>query len=71
MQARIKQREEENMDRKADKAQEHSEQLRKDREVILERIAGYHRHIDGCTAEISRYKLLHFCTDHSSSLRRL
>ena len=69
MQARIKQREEENMDRRADKAQEHSEQLRKDREVILERIAGYHRHIDGCTAEMSTYTLLHFCTDLSSSHR--
>ena len=31
--------------------------LRQDREVILERIAGYHRHIDGCTAEMSKYKL--------------
>ena len=45
------------MDRKADKAQQHAEQLRRDREVILERIAGYHRHIDGCTAEMSKYKL--------------
>ena len=52
--ARIKQREEENMDRKADKAQGHGEQLRKDRETILERIQGYHRHIDGCTAEMSK-----------------
>ena len=31
--------------------------LRQDREVILERIAGYHRLIDGCTAEMSKYKL--------------
>ena len=54
IQARIKQREEENMDRKADKAQGHGEQLRKDRETILERIQGYHRHIDGCTAEMSK-----------------
>ena len=41
------------MDRKADKAQEHAEQLRRDREAIVDKIAGYHRHIDGCTAEIS------------------
>ena len=54
-QARIKQREEENMDRKADKAQEHAEQLRRDREAIVDKIAGYHRHIDGCTAEMSEY----------------
>ena len=52
-QARIKQREEENMDMKADKAQEHAEQLRRDREVILERIAGYHRYIDSCSQEMS------------------
>ena len=52
-QARIKQREEENMDRKADKAQEHAEQLRRDREVILERIAGYHRYTDSCSQEMS------------------
>ena len=45
------------MDRKAEKAQEHAEQLRQDREVCLETIAGYHRHIDGGTAEISKYKL--------------
>ena len=31
--------------------------LRQDREVILERIARYRRHIDRCTAEISKYKL--------------
>ena len=54
-QARIKQREEENMDLKADKAQEHAEQLRRDREASVARIAGYHRIIDGCTAEMSEY----------------
>ena len=41
------------MDRKADKAQEHAEELRRDRDVIIAKIAGYHRHIDGCTAEMS------------------
>ena len=41
------------MDRKADKAQEHAEELRRDREVVIARIAGCHRHIDGCTAEMS------------------
>ena len=45
------------MDRKADKTQKHAEQLRKDREVILERIAGYHRYIDECAEEMSKYKL--------------
>ena len=54
IQARIKQREEENMDRKADKALEHAEQLRRDRDTILDRVAGYHRHIDGCTSEMSK-----------------
>ena len=43
------------MDGKSDKAQEHSEQLRRDREFVLERIQGYHRHIDGCTAEMREY----------------
>ena len=43
------------MDRKADKALEHAEQLRRDRDTILDRVAGYHRHIDGCTAEMSKY----------------
>ena len=42
------------MDRKADKARDHGEQLRRDREVILERIAGYHRYIDSCTQEMSK-----------------
>ena len=50
---RIKQREEEAMDRKADKADEHGEQLRRDRATVLERVQGYHRHIDGCTAEMT------------------
>ena len=49
------QREEENMDRKAEKAQDHGEQLRRDRATVLDRIQGYHRHIDGCTAEMSKY----------------
>ena len=40
------------MDRKADKAEELGNQLRRDRATILDRIQGYHRHIDGCTAEM-------------------
>lgn len=44
------------MDRKAEKVQEHGEQLGRDRAKVLDRIQGYHRHIDGCTAEISKYK---------------
>ena len=43
------------MDRKAEKTQEHGEQLRRDRATVLDRIQGYHRHIDGCTAEMSKY----------------
>ena len=55
MQARRKQREEEMMDRKADKAQEHAEQLRRDREQVLNRIQGYHSYIDRCAEEMSEY----------------
>jgi hypothetical protein len=43
------------MDRKAEKAQEHGEQLKRDRATLLDRFQGYHRHIDGCTAEMSEY----------------
>ena len=43
------------MDRKAEKTQEHGEQLRRDRATVSDRIQGYHRHIDGCTAEMSKY----------------
>ena len=43
------------MDIKADKAQKLFEQMRRDKEDILERIANYHQHIDRCTAEISEY----------------
>ena len=42
------------MDEKADRARNHGEQLREDREVILERISGYHRFIDSCTQEMSK-----------------
>ena len=40
------------MDIKADGACKHGQQLRSDRETILERIAGYHMNIDGCTQEM-------------------
>ena len=43
------------MDIKADEAQKLFEQMRRDKEDILERIANYHQHIDRCTAEISEY----------------
>ena len=43
------------MDRTAEKTQEHGDQLKRDRATVLERIQGYHRHIDGCTAEMSKY----------------
>ena len=36
------------------RALQHAEQLRKDRETILSIITGYHRHIDGCMAEMSK-----------------
>ena len=40
------------MDRKAPKAQKHSEELKRSREQTLIEIKGYHKHIDNCTAEI-------------------
>ena len=42
------------MDIKADGACKHGQQLRSDRETILERIAGYHMNIDGCTQEMNK-----------------
>ena len=42
------------MDKKATRADEHAEQLKRDRQIILDRIRGYHTHIDGCTAEMSK-----------------
>ena len=42
------------MHKKADKARDHGEQLKRDRQVILDRIAGYHRYIDSCTQEMSK-----------------
>ena len=64
---------EEMMDDKADTAQEHSEQLSRDRQDAIDNIADCHRRIDGCSSEMSRYKDLDFCTNPSSSrpLRRL
>ena len=46
---KIKELEAEAMDRKADGANVHGEQLRSDIGTILERIAGYPKYIDGCT----------------------
>jgi len=54
--AQRRQREEESMDIKAEKAQKHSEELRRDREEAVRRIAGYHRHIDNCTAEMREHE---------------
>ena len=51
--AKDKQRDEEMMDRKAEDASRHAEELRRQRQFALDRIAGYHRHIDNCTAEMS------------------
>ena len=65
--ARRMQRLEEMMDGKADTAQEHSEQLSRDRQDVIDKIAEYHRRIDGCSREMSRYKDLDFCTNPSSS----
>ena len=36
------------------RALEHAEQFGRDRETILSRIAGYHKHINGCTAEMNK-----------------
>jgi len=55
--ARRKQREEELYDEKAEQASKHAETLRRNREFCLERIAGYHRHIDNCTREMSKLLL--------------
>ena len=49
---KIKELEAEAMDRKADGANVHGEQLRSDIGTILERIAGYPKYIDGCTKEM-------------------
>ena len=40
------------MDVKADKTQDHAEELRGHRDNSVCRIAGYHRHIDNCTQEM-------------------
>ena len=48
----IKQQEADAMDRKAERADEHREQLRSDRQTILERIEWYHQHIDGSMLEM-------------------
>ena len=37
--------EEENMDVRADKAEEHAKQLKRDRESVLERIEGYYHRL--------------------------
>ena len=50
--AAIKQKEEEAMGDKADKTQAHAEELRGHCDNSVCRIAGYHHHIDGCTAEM-------------------
>jgi len=53
--ARAKQREEELYDKKAEEATKHADKLKQDRERCLDRIKGYHRHIDGCTQEMSKF----------------
>ena len=50
--AQRKQLEEEAMDRKATKTAAHAEELRRHRDDSKDRIAAYHRHIDGCTLEM-------------------
>ena len=52
--ARIKEIEEEKMDKKNTKALNHAEELRKQRNIILRRINGYHDYIDHCTEEMRK-----------------
>ena len=49
-------RQAENNDIKADNADKHGDDLRRERERILGRIASYHRYIDSCTQEMSNSK---------------
>jgi len=56
--ARAKEREEELYDKKAEEATKHAEKLRRERDSRVDRIKGYHRHIDGCTQEMSKSQSL-------------
>ena len=51
--AMMMQRLEEMWDRKAQKADTHGKDLRRDRSNLLDRIRGYHRFIDDCTHKTS------------------
>ena len=39
----------------AERAQQHADKLRQDREQAVQRIEGYHKYIDGCTEEIGKF----------------
>ena len=39
-----------------DEAEEHGEELRRERATIKDRIQGYHCTINACTAEMSKYQ---------------
>ena len=51
-----KQKDEENTDRKASKANRHNEELKRRREQSVVRLAGYHQIIDNCYKEIKYWK---------------
>jgi len=48
----VKLREMERLDKKATAADNHADQLERERQIVLERISGYQRHIDGCESEM-------------------
>ena len=56
--ARRQQMEEESMERKAEKAELRCEELRRGQAEAVQRIEGYNRHIENCTAEMSEFKFL-------------
>ena len=58
--ARRKQMEEVSMEQKAEKAELRCKELRRGQAEAVQRIEGYNRHIDNCTAEMSEYKFLSF-----------
>ena len=56
--AQRKQMEEQSMERKAEKAEHSCKELKRMLAEAVQRIEGYHRHIDNCTAEMSELRFL-------------
>ena len=57
VEAQRKQMEEQSMERKAEKAERRCKELKRMLAEAVQRIEGYHRHIDNCTAEMSKLKI--------------